>query len=309
MIQDLKADSARWEQERRSHSGGINASRDLPDFLMRNTKSNSPPARYTDSSYRMSGATATTTGSSPYETSEPPYPRGSNRDSYEIVPRYPGNDTPGYSASNVAPPSYPPQQYDNRPYNSQYPQGLGQYPSPQPADVRYSTPGSTQPYSTQPYTNSPVNQAEPPYYNVNSNRITSQQQGGYDQQDPRMVDTSSSRVHPQGTYPGQPQQDPRYYSQGQLPGGNVYSSQSVDPFLGRSNNFPSSQADYTSSAPSVSYQYVTDAPQFESNQTPPPSTSQAQPGHSGSSHSRRDRERDSYSKSSSDRHHRRPPPQ
>lgn len=311
MIQDLKADSARWEQERRSHSGGTRTSRDSSDSFMRCTKSNSPTARYSDSSHRVRE------GPAQYETSNLPYPSGSSCDSYTVVPRYPGSDAPGYSGSNVAAQAY--QQYDNRTpgYNAAQYQGQPQAYSPQTLDSRYSSQGqasSSTPYNGQPYPGQGVNHPDSaPYVNVGAHQRYAQQ-AGYDSQDTRMVDASSSRVYSSGSsYPAQGQQDPRaaYYSTAQVPG-VAYSPQPVDSFVGRGSNFPAvSQADYSTSAPPVSYQYVAEAPQYETKSTPPPravtsSSTQAQTGHSGTSHSRREhRERDSYSKASSDRHHRR----
>lgn len=315
MIQDLKADSARWEQERRSHSGGTRTSRDSPDSFMRSTKSNSPPARYSESSHRFSGAG----GQAQYETSNLSYPRGSSCDSYTVVPRYPGSDAPGYSGSNVASAQQSYQQYDNRTsgYNSTQYQGQTQAYPPPTVDSRYSTQGQASPstpYNGQAYAGVGVNHSDSaPYVNVGAHQRYAQP--GYDPQDTRMVDASSSRVYPSGSgYPAQGQQDPRaaYYATAQVPGGVAYSPQPVDSFVGRGSNYPAtSQAEYGTPAPQVSYQYVAEAPQYESKSTPPPravtsTSTQAQTGHSGSSHSRREhRERDSYSKSSSDRHHRR----
>lgn len=309
MIQDLKADSARWEQERRSHSGGTKASRDSSGSFTRSTKSNSPPARYSDSSHRFSGAG----GQAQYETSNLSLSRGSSCDSYTVVPRYPGSDAPGYSGSNVSSQAY--QQYDNRTtgYNTAQYQGQPQGYPPPAVDSRYSTGQASPnpPYNGQAYSGMGVSHTDnAPYVNVGAHQRYAQ--SAYDSQDTRMVDASSSRVYSQGSGYATQGQDPRYYASSQIPGGVAYSPQPVDPFVGRGSNYPAtSQADYSTSAPPVSYQYVTEAPQYESKSTPPPravasSSTQAQTGHSGSSHSRREhRERDSYSKSSSDRHHRR----
>lgn len=314
MIQDLKADSARWEQERRSHSGGTKASRGSPDSFMRSNKSNSPPARYSESSHRFSGAAG---GPAQYETSDLSYPCGASCDSYTLVPRYPGSDAPGYSGSNVSS-SQPYQQYDNRTpgYNGAQYQGQGQpqpYPPPS-VDGRYQAPGQASlnaPYNGQAY--SPNHADNAPYVNVGAHQRYAQ--GGDYPQDARMVDASSSRVYSSGSgYPAQGPQDPRaaYYATSQVPGGVAYPSQPVDPFVGRGGSYPAtSQPEYGTPAPQAAYQYVAEAPQFEPKSTPPPravpsTSTQAQTGHSGSSHSRREhRDRDSYSKASSDRHHRR----
>lgn len=309
MIQDLKNDSARWEQERRKHSsGGTKASRYSPDVSMRSRASNSPPGsgRY--------GGYGGAQGPSQYETSEPSYPSGSNRDSYEVVSRYPGSDAPGYSGSGGgnggSGPAYP--QYDqgqqSAGYNSQYPPQGQAYPPQAGGNPGYNQQQSgSSTYGGQSAYGSGYGQPDPPYINVGAYLGTAQE---------RSVDASSGRTYPSG-YQGQAQPDPRsgYYSQSQAPGGYT---QPVDPFLGRGNAYPATSGpDYSNSTqPATSYQYVSD-PQYEiKNQTPPPravaspsTSTQAQTGNSsGSSHARHHRDRDqrdgSYSKS--DRHSRRP---
>ncbi|KAI3397317.1 hypothetical protein diail_10974 [Diaporthe ilicicola] len=262
MIADLKADSARWEQERRNHSG----------------------ARYSDSQNRFSGA-----GLSQYDNSGVPYPSGPSRDSHESVPRYPGSDAPGYSASTVSQPYHP----DNRQssgYGAQYQQAA--YP-PQ-ADNRFATPASAGSGSVygQSYSNHPTNvQDQQPYYAGGNFQVTRPQEP---YQDSRMVDASSGRAYvPTPAYGGQSQP---YYTSSQVQGG-TYPPQPVDAFVGRQPYVSTSQAEMLGStqAPLYDRQYE---PQYE-NHTPPPSrpvvssSSQAQTGHSGTSHSRRsDRERD-----------------
>lgn len=310
MIQDLKNDSARWEQERRKHSsGGTKASRGSPDVFVRSRKSNSPPGSGRYGGY--SGAQ----GPSQYETSEPPYPSRSNRDSYEVVPRYPGSDAPGYSGSGGGGPgpgpTYP--QYDQAQQagaynNAQYGSGPGYAPPAGGNFGGYNQQQAGSPaYGGQtPYGGSNAygqSDSGPPYVNVGANSME------------RSID-ASSRSNYAPPYAGQGQPDPRngYYPQNQVPGGYT---QPVDPFLGRGNAYPAtSQADYgTSTQPAASYQYVSD-PSQNKTQTPPPravaspsTSTQAQIGSSsGSSHARHHRDRDnrdgSYSKS--DRHSRRP---
>lgn len=305
MIQDLKNDSARWEQERRKHSsGGTRASRDSPDVFVRSRNSNSPPGpnRY--------GGYGGAQGPSTYETSEPSYPSGSNRDSYEVLPRYPGSDAPGYSGSggSAYQQEYPGQQPTGYP-NAQYSSGQ-QYPPPQPGTSGYNTQpaGAAGAYSGQAQYSNAYGQPDTntPYVNVGANHAY---------QDPRApVDASSRGVY--SGYPSQGQADPRssYYSQNQAQTGYT---QPVDPFLGRGNAYPTSQADYSTSTQPTAYQYVSDTPQYESaNQTPPPpravtspsTSTNAQTGNSGTSHSRHHRDRDQRDgrDSRSERHSRRP---
>lgn len=290
MIADLKADSARWDQERRNHSGGTLTSHDSSAFLMRSSKSNSPPARYSDSQNRFSGA-----GLSQYDTSGAPYSNGSSRDSYESVPRYPGSDAPGYSASTASQPYH----QDNRQsgYGGSYQQSP--YPS-QAQDNRFpagsaSVYGGGQPgYSNSHPTN--IQQMDPhPYYAAGAN-LTVAQPPHHRPQDPYQDsrDPSRSYATPASAYGPSSQ---AYYP----PPQGAYPPQPVDAFAGRQPYGSTSQAEIlgstSSQAPMYDRQYEPQ-PQYE-NQTPPPSrpvassSSQAQTGHSGSSHSRRsDRERD-----------------
>ncbi|KUI72982.1 hypothetical protein VM1G_08133 [Cytospora mali] len=273
MIADLKADSARWEQERRNHSG----------------------ARYSDSQNRFSGA-----ASSQYDTSGAPYPSGSKRDSYASVPRYPGSDAPGYSASVGS--TYP----DNRQssYGGQYPPQTT-FP-PQAADNRFATPGPAGAgvYGAQPYPSHPTNAQVPDQQPYIGGHYMQSRQPEY--QDPRMVDASSSRAYtaPGSSYGTQGQ---AYYSAPHTQGS--YPAQSGDPFVGRPPYPATTQADYVGSPtgqPIYQDQYE---PQYENQTSPPPravpstsSSSQAQTGNSGTSHARRgDRERDREA----DRHRRR----
>lgn len=288
MIADLKADSARWDQERRNHSGGTLTSHDSSAFFMRSSKSNSPPARYSDSQNRFSGA-----GLSQYDTSGAIYPSGPSRDSYESVPRYPGSDAPGYSASTASQPYH----QDNRQ------SGYGAYqPSAYPTQ---QSPYVGAQYQTQPPTN-PV--SDSPYYSAANMLVAappSQQPQHHRSQDPYQ----DSRIAPPSSRDPYSNPAPVYGGQGvqgQIPSSYYQSAyppqQPGDAFAGRQPyGSGTSQADYqpstTSQVPMYDRQYEPQ-PQYE-NQTPPPSrpvassSSQAQTGHSGSSHARRsDRERD-----------------
>ncbi|KAG6367241.1 hypothetical protein INS49_001426 [Diaporthe citri] len=264
MIADLKADSARWDQERRNHSG----------------------ARYSDSQHRFSGA-----GLSQYDTSGTIYPSGPSRDSYESVPRYPGSDAPGYSASTGSQPYH----QDNRQ------SGYGAYqPSAYPSQ---QSPYAGAQYQTQPPTN-PV--SDSPYYSAANMLVAAPpSQQHHRSQDPYQ----DSRIAPPSSRDPYSNPAPVYGSQGvqgQIPSSYYQSAyppqQPGDAFAGRQPYGSStSPSDYppssTSQVPMYERQYEPQ-PQYE-NQTPPPSrpvassSSQAQTGHSGSSHARRsDRERD-----------------
>ena len=298
MIADLKADSARWEQERRNHSGGTNTSRDPSEFFHRRSKSNSPTARYSDSQNRFSGA-----ASSQYDTSGAPYPSGGlKRDSYACVPRYPGSDAPGYSASVGS--TYPDTGRQSG-YGGQYP-AQAAFPS-QTSDNRFATPGpagGANVYGTQPYPSHPTSAQAPPDPPYIGGHYMQSRQADY--QDTRMVDAPSRTPY---TAPG-PAYEARsqtYYSTPHPQG--AYPAQSGDPFIGRQSYPATTQADYVgspSAQPIYQDQYE---PQYENQTSPPPravastsSSSQAQTGNSGSSHARRgDRERDR----DADRHRRR----
>lgn len=234
MIADLKADSARWDQERRSHSG----------------------ARYSDSQNRFSGAG---------------------------LSQYPGSDAPGYSASTGSQPYH----QDNRQSGYGAPYQASPYPTQQPPYVGAQ-------YQAQPPTN-PV--SEPPYYQA-ANLAVAGQPSQHHRQDPYQ----DSRIAPPSSRDPYSNSAPVYggqiqgYYQGAYP-----PQQPGDAFAGRQPyGSGTSQPEFSPSSsqvPMYDRQYEPQ-PQYE-NQTPPPSrpvassSSQAQTGHSGSSHARRsDRERD-----------------
>ena len=129
MIEDLKADSARWDSERRAQTsrntaGGIHASRDASGVPARHS-SNSPAVQYryseTHQSRQHHGPTDSTYQADPY-----------SRDAYDSGPRYPGTGAPGYTGAAG---SYAAQ--------SAYPTSGGAFAytqqSPPPQDPRYGT--------------------------------------------------------------------------------------------------------------------------------------------------------------------------
>ncbi len=135
MIDDLKADSARWEQERRQQSarsntaGGIIATRDANGVYVR--PSNSPTVQYRNSETHSSRQYY-----GPTEAGQPGY-----SENYSDGPRYPGTGSPGYTGaanpsyySQQAPPQggFAPQQqgYSNQPPQYQTAQQGGSIPYP-----------------------------------------------------------------------------------------------------------------------------------------------------------------------------------
>ncbi|KAL3955146.1 hypothetical protein ACCO45_010709 [Purpureocillium lilacinum] len=109
MIEDLKADSARWDNERRAQtsrntSGGIHTSRDASGFPAR-PSSNSPVVQYryseTHQSRQHHGPTEAPFQADPYR--DPGYEN-----------RYPGTGAPGYTGASGAYP--PPQQQQQQQY-------------------------------------------------------------------------------------------------------------------------------------------------------------------------------------------------
>jgi hypothetical protein len=126
MIEDLKADSARWDQERRQQTArnpvqGI-LSRSGADGS-RNTSSDSRIVQYRNSDTHQSRQYY-----GPTEASSGQAFADSSRDSYDGgAPRYPGTGAPGYTGAS---PSYQSQQYAGQGgYSGQ--QGYGNAPPPQ----------------------------------------------------------------------------------------------------------------------------------------------------------------------------------
>lgn len=188
MIADLKADSARWEQERRAQAarnttGGIRSARDGNNAFSR--QSNSPPVSYHASNTRAMS-----------QQGGPPPQDYDHRNNYD-APKYPGSGAPGYSAG----PGFNPQGQGSYPYPNQgYPQNQGPYvgqmdpkfgsQSPGPAGYNnqenyvhmaaFAANGGprydNQPYQGNPGTSRMVTSAAPP----GPNYITSQPpQGNY----------------------------------------------------------------------------------------------------------------------------------
>lgn len=147
MIDDLKADSARWEQERRMQQSRNSAG----------------------GQYRTSDT---------YARRQMAGPSGGgydDRDPYNASPRYPGSDAPGYSGHPSSS-----QGYGQAP-QGQYGSGGAPFPPASTGTGGYSSAGySTQAQYQDPrYQNQPMSmayQAQPdttPYIGVNANRVTS----------------------------------------------------------------------------------------------------------------------------------------
>ncbi|KXH44559.1 transcription factor RfeG [Colletotrichum nymphaeae SA-01] len=307
MIDDLKADSARWEAERRQQaarnsSGGTFASRDATALLSR--RSNSPTAGYRQSETHSARQHYGPTDSTGYPDV--------GRDSYESTLRYPGSQAPGYSGNSAQGYSGSTPSYQQQPSSSYSSGGYPYSGQPDPrADPRYA--GQSQ--MGQGY-------GEPPYIATAANM-------------------AAQRNYPADPYAGQPSRTPT--SMAPPPGGPAYSSGSQvpagyptgyyppstsasygstpvasDPMYGRGaytalypNPTSSTESNYVASPaggvahPSLSGQ---GGSQYDKPPAPrgsaPPSSSKAQTTSSGSSHSRRS-ERDSDRHHQSDRH--RPP--
>ncbi|TDZ38329.1 hypothetical protein C8035_v007269 [Colletotrichum spinosum] len=267
MIDDLKADSARWEAERRQQA-----------------------ARNTQGGYRQS---ETHSARQHYGPTDPAGYPDVGRDSYETSPRYPGSQAPGYSGnasqsypgSGAAPAAAAYQQQAPSPYPSgaAYPYPSGSSFSPQP-DPRYpGAPSHGQGYG-EPYT--AVNANLTPRNNYDSY--------GSSGQSARIPATMPPQQGQTYMPPGsQPQSG---YPQGYYPPTSAapYGSAAVaqDPLYGRAS--PAGGAAHPSYSSGQGSQYDT-TPNPRASATP---KSNAQMAHSGSSssHSRRS-ERDS------DRHH------
>ncbi|CAM1501727.1 Fc.00g037110.m01.CDS01 [Cosmosporella sp. VM-42] len=235
MIEDLKADSARWDSERRAQtsrntSGGIHTSRDASGVPARHS-SNSPAVQYryseTHQSRQHHGPTET-----PYQ-SDPMYARDSAYDG----PRYPGTGAPGYTGAAG---SYPAQGGYPSTSGGAYPGYVQQSPPPQ--DPRFgATPsaGAMDPsgyaaaqqayIATGANNNAAGNMAPPPR--------------GYAGSDPYGSRTASAAAAAQQAYTSAPSQAGypattaayQYTSQGIPAGGQAYPTmqQPQDPFYGR----------------------------------------------------------------------------
>ncbi|KAI2622088.1 hypothetical protein GGS21DRAFT_541612 [Xylaria nigripes] len=277
MIQDLKADSSRWDLERRQQSanrntagGGTTASNGL--FIR---SSNTPPAQYRNSDIHQSRQYH-----GPTESGYPPGNPGG--DPFDNGPglRYPGTGSSGYTGAAS---SYP-QQYATSPggYTQQaYTGNPGQF-APPPSNV--PTYGSGHPVAPAGYGQGAQ---DPPYNIVGANlRAGSQSQAdpyGNDHygasRDPRgdprdqRIPVTTTMPSSRATYttagpspvPGYPTSGPNtsYYPQNPTPGSGPYPNpgqvQPGDPFYGRVHSdylaSPGGTATY-SAAPDQQYESI-----------------------------------------------------
>ena len=215
MIEDLKADSARWDSERRAQtsrntSGGTIASRNVG--VPPRHSSNSPVVQYryseTHQSRQHHGPTE-----GPYSTD--PYARDSGFDG----PRYPGTGAPGYTGAAGS-------------YSQSYggsSSGFAGYTqaqqSPPPADSRFSsTPAAA-------VMNAPYQAGQSPYVDVGTN----QRPRGYDAFANQAAAAAAAQQQAYATsapsQPGYPATAAYQYS-GQAPPAG-YAMQPQDPFYGR----------------------------------------------------------------------------
>lgn len=130
MIEDLKADSARWDSERRAQSarnssGGIHTSRDATGVLARHS-SNSPAVQYRYSETHQSRQH--------HGPTEAAFQDAYARDQAYDGPRYPGTGAPGYSGASAG--GYPQQQYPPASGGGSY--GYPQAQQSPPPDPRYA---------------------------------------------------------------------------------------------------------------------------------------------------------------------------
>ena len=194
MIDDLKADSARWDQERRKHQSGA--------------------VRYTDSPIHHRDAQR-------YQNVAAP------------APGYPGSDAPGYSGSQPANlarnqggggssfPPQPPYYGGNQPQYSNPPDT--RFGPPQPSQIPYSAPPAQAPYYHG--ADLPVNPAsQPPFGNQNRMDIDPPPQ----QRPPAPYGNASPGPYGGGGNPGYP-----YPMQGPPAPAGGYQTQPVDPGYGR----------------------------------------------------------------------------
>ncbi|KAF7550690.1 hypothetical protein G7Z17_g5563 [Cylindrodendrum hubeiense] len=210
MIEDLKADSARWDNERRAQTS-------------RNT---------TGVQYRYSETHQSRQHHGPTEASyqQDPYARDSG---FDGGPRYPGTGAPGYTGAAGA--AYQQQAYASTSGGGVY----GSYPQPQqsppPTDPRYGAPPQGGSVLNQGY-QSPQDH---PYTAMGTNRNPR----GYAANDPYANPAASAAATQQATYatsgpsqPGYPATTSpfQYSSQVPPPTAQSYATmQPQDPFYGR----------------------------------------------------------------------------
>ncbi|KAK2592927.1 hypothetical protein QQS21_009372 [Conoideocrella luteorostrata] len=233
MIEDLKADSARWDSERRAQTsrntqGGIHASRDATGVPAR-LSSNSPAVQYRYSETHQSRQH--------HGPTEPPYQAESySRDSYD-GPRYPGTGAPGYTGASSTF-QQPAQQSFGNANGSVFNPAYQQAQQSSTTDPRFAPaqPGSMM---RPPYQQT----QDPPYVGTGANLPQSGYATSNDPYSNRMGTSISIPQQPiystaPPSQPGYPAPAPQYQYQNQAPlptSSHPYSMQPHDPFYGRAS--------------------------------------------------------------------------
>ncbi|KAK8877091.1 hypothetical protein PGQ11_002037 [Apiospora arundinis] len=299
MIEDLKADSARWDQERRQQTARNPVGGTIASAGVYVQKSNSPVVQYRNSDTHQSRQYyGPTEGANQYQDA--------SRDNYDAgAPRYPGTGSAGYNGASSQP-AYP----GSSPYGGQggaygnqpaYSTGQAQF-AQSPQD---SYPGGA-PMSGSGFPQAPSGGGRP--YEVVGAHRTVTGSGDYGA---NVAYTTGPRGEPVPTTsmvqgrpvyvtsgpPGQPgftTSSGAYYSQNAAPTPAGFSAaQPVDSFYGRAS--PAGAQTFTSSTHDS--QYETAPPSRNSAQ--PPSTQTASSG-SSSRHNRDNR--DSVDRHTDSRH-------
>ncbi|ATY61807.1 transcription factor [Cordyceps militaris] len=305
MIEDLKADSARWDSERRSQTsrsahGGIHGSRDGPNYAGA-PSSNSHVVQYRYSETHQSRQHLGPTEHPPFQQQQQQQQQDhfNSRESFDTA-RYPGSGAPGYTGATG---NFPQQQtYAPATTGPSY----GNYQQGPPAgnpDPRYASPVN------QPGLMNPGFQAqEVPYVNTGANMAPRYPpndgfpgpRGGSSGPGPQQPMYSTSGPPQQGYSqpPGAPFQ---YSNQGPHPGSNQQYSSSIqpqDPFYGRGP--PPPYGAQGQQQPQQQPQQYEETPLARGSA--PPSSPKPP---SGTNKRRSDQDSD---RNSVERHHRPPPP-
>jgi hypothetical protein len=269
MIEDLKADSARWDSERRAQTSRSTAG---VQYRYSETHQSRQHAGPTDNAYPSD-----------------PYARDTGYDG----PRYPGTGAPGYTGASGG---YPPQQQQQQ---AGYPAAGGGYGGFQqsqqspPPDPRYASPaqaGSMYPGSQDsPYIATGANNHRsyaPPSDPYAASRIGASSAGA--QQGIYATSAPPQSGYPASSFPSYP---------GQVPQQNATPyAQPHDPFYGRGQNTQNQQG-YSAQAQQATQQ------QYEQSRASASAASTQQATSSTGSNARRS-DRESETRHSGDRHHR-----
>ncbi|KAM3462545.1 hypothetical protein NHJ6243_003946 [Beauveria neobassiana] len=320
MIEDLKADSARWDSERRAQTsrntpGGIQGSRDGPNYHGA-PSSNSHAVQYRYSETHQSRQHHGPTEHPPFQQQQQQQQQQqdhfNSRDTFDTA-RYPGSGAPGYTGATG---NFPQQQtYAPPPAGPSY----GNYQQGPPGvnpDPRYASPVN------QPGLMNPGFQAqEVPYVNTGANMAPryppndgfSGPRGGSSGPGAQQAMYSSSGPPQQG-YPQSSGGPFQYSNQGPHPGSAQQYSSSIqpqDPFYGRASPAgPPPQPGYGAQGqqqqqPQQQQQIQQQPQQYEENSHPRGSAPPASPKPPGSNKRRSDQDSD---RNSVERQYRPPPP-